>query len=81
VAVWDHYAIAAAKKLINERAGFPSADLQQESLNSFVAAAAQRAISARLEAMAAAGMQTNLNFEIDFGQEELEFVGNGPWNS
>jgi hypothetical protein len=30
--------------------------------------------------MAAAGLQTNLNFEIDFDEEELKFVGDGPWN-
>jgi hypothetical protein len=79
VAGWDHFAIAAAKKLINERTGFPTAAQQQESFNSFVADVGQGAVSARLKAMAAAGMQTNLNFEINFGKEELKFVGNGPW--
>ena len=77
---WDHYAIAAAKKLVNERTGFPTASQQQESFNSFLAAAAQGAVSARLKAMADAGMQTNLNFEVNFDKEELRFVGNGPWN-
>jgi hypothetical protein len=80
VAGWDHYAIAAAKKLINERTGFPTASQQQESFNSFVADVGQGAVSARLNAMAAAGMQTNLDFEINFDKEELRFVGDGPWN-
>lgn len=80
VAGWDHYAIAAAKKLINERTGFPTANQQQESFNSFLAAVAQGAVSARLKAMGAAGLQTNLNFEINLDEEELKFVGDGPWN-
>ncbi|KAH8897368.1 ClpP/crotonase [Thozetella sp. PMI_491] len=80
VAGWDHFAIAAAKNLINERTGFPTADQQQESFNSFLAAVAQGAVSARLKAMAAAGLQSNLNFEIHLQDEELKFVGDGPWN-
>ncbi|OCK90265.1 ClpP/crotonase [Cenococcum geophilum 1.58] len=80
VAGWDHYAIAAAKKLINERTDFPTANQQQESFNSFLAAVAQGAVSARLKAMGAAGLQTNLNFEINLDEEELKFVGDGPWN-
>ena len=79
VAGWDHYAIAAAKKLINERTGFPTANEQQESFNSFVAAASQGAVPARLKALGAAGLQTDLNFEINFDKEELRFVGDGPW--
>ena len=80
VAGWDHYAIAAAKKLINERTDFPTANQQQESFNSFLAAVAQGAVSARLKAMGAAGLQTNLDFEINLDEEELKFVGDGPWN-
>lgn len=80
VAGWDHYAIAAAKKLINERTGFPTANLQLEAFNSFLADVAQGAVPARLKAMAAAGLQTDLNFEIHFSEEELKFVGDGPWN-
>ena len=30
-------------------------------------------------ALAAAGMQTDVNFEVNFGEEELRFVGSGPW--
>jgi hypothetical protein len=30
--------------------------------------------------MGAAGLQTNLNFEINLDEEELKFVGDGPWN-
>jgi hypothetical protein len=29
--------------------------------------------------MAAAGLQTNLHFEINLDEEELRFVGDGPW--
>lgn len=79
VAGWDHYAIAAAKKLINERTGFPTANQQLESFNSFVAAAGQGAVPARLKALAAAGLQKNLTFEINFEKEELRFIGPGPW--
>jgi hypothetical protein len=79
VAGWDHFAIAAAKKLINERTGFPTANQQQESFNSFLVDVAQGAVPARLKAMAAAGLQIDLNFEINFDQEELRFVGDGPW--
>ena len=42
-------------------------------------AAGQGAVAARLKALAAAGMQTDVNFEVNFGEEELRFVGNGPW--
>jgi hypothetical protein len=80
VAGWDHYAIAAAKRLINGRTGFPTADQQQESFNSFVAAASQGAVPARLKALAAAGLQTDLKFEINLSEEELKFVGDGPWD-
>ncbi|KAL7941840.1 ClpP/crotonase [Trichoderma barbatum] len=81
VAGWDHAAIAAAKNLINERTGFPTADQQLESFNSFAKAAAPGGVvAARLKAMAGAGLQTNLKFEENFGQEELRFVGPGPWN-
>jgi len=79
VAGWDHFALAAAKKLINERTGFPTAVEQQQSFNSFVTAAGQGAVGARLKALAAAGMQTDVNFEVNFGEEELRFVGSGPW--
>ncbi|KAK4153996.1 enoyl hydratase [Chaetomidium leptoderma] len=79
VAGWDHFAIAAAKKLINERTGFPTAAEQKESFNSFLAGVAQGAVSARLKAMAAAGMQSSLEFEKHFSEEELKFVGDGPW--
>jgi hypothetical protein len=50
-----------------------------ESFNSFLAAAAQGAVPSRLKAMAAAGMQVDLNFEKHLDQQELKFVGNGPW--
>jgi hypothetical protein len=80
VAGWDHYAIAAAKKLINERTGFPTANQQLEAFNSFLADVSQGAVPARLKAMAAAGLQTDLNFEINFSEEELKFVGDGPWD-
>ncbi|KAJ4863560.1 enoyl-CoA hydratase/isomerase domain-containing protein [Trichoderma breve] len=82
VAGWDHSAIAAAKNLINERTRFPTADEQIESFNSFLKADAPGGlVDRRLKAMAAAGMQTNLNFEENFGQEELKFIGSGPWNA
>ncbi|KAK0758817.1 hypothetical protein N5P37_008301 [Trichoderma harzianum] len=82
VAGWDHSAIATAKNLINGRTGFPTADEQIESFNSFLKADAPGGlVDRRLKAMAAAGMQTNLNFEENFGREELKFVGNGPWNA
>jgi hypothetical protein len=29
--------------------------------------------------MAAAGLQTSENFEIHLNEEELKFVGDGPW--
>ncbi|RFU80376.1 enoyl- hydratase [Trichoderma arundinaceum] len=80
VAGWDHFAIAAAKNLINKRTGLPTAEEQQESFNSFLAADAQGVVSARLKAMAAAGMQTSLNFDLNFSKEELKFVGDGPWD-
>ncbi len=57
VAGWDRYAIGAAKFLINERTGFPTAEQQQESFNSFGAAVTQGAVPARLAAMKAAGLQ------------------------
>ncbi|KAI5457708.1 ClpP/crotonase-like domain-containing protein [Mariannaea sp. PMI_226] len=81
VAGWDRYAIGAAKSLINGRTGFPTADQQLESFNSFVAAASQGAVPARLKAMKAAGLQRNLKFEKDFSKEELKFVGKGPWKA
>ncbi|APA12030.1 hypothetical protein SS1G_05609 [Sclerotinia sclerotiorum 1980 UF-70] len=80
VAGWDHFAIAAAKKLINERTGFPTAVQQQGSFNSFLADVAQGAVPARLKAMSDAGLQRDLDFEINLHQEELRFVGDGPWN-
>lgn len=80
VAGWDHFALAAAKTLINGRTGFPTADEQQASFNSFLAAVAQGSVSARLKAMAAAGLQTSEEFEIHLDQEELRFVGDGPWD-
>jgi len=79
VAGWDHFAIAASKKLINERTGFPTADQQQESFNSFLADVGQGAVSARLKALAAAGLQTSEKFEVHLPDEELKFVGDGPW--
>ncbi|KAL7954608.1 ClpP/crotonase [Trichoderma compactum] len=81
VAGWHHSAIATAKNLINKRTEFPTADEQIESFNSFLKAYTPGGlVDRRLKAMVAAGMQTNLNFEENFGQEELKFVGNGPWN-
>jgi hypothetical protein len=70
----------AAKTLINERTGFPSADAQLESFNSFLADVANDRVSARLKALAAAGLQSNLDFEVHLNEEELKFIGDGPWN-
>ncbi len=81
VAGWDHFAIATAKTLINERTGFATSEQQQESFISFLAAASQGAVPVRLKAMASAGMQKDLRFETRFSQEELRFVGNGPWRT
>lgn len=81
MAGWDHYALAAAKKLINGRTGFPTAAQQQESFNSFLADVAQGAVDARLKAMAAAGLQTSEKFEAHLPEEELKFVGDGPWKA
>jgi hypothetical protein len=81
VAGWDHFALAASKKLINERTGFPTAEQQQESFNSFLADVAQGAVAARLKALAAAGLQTSEKFEKNLPDEELKFVGDGPWTA
>ncbi|KAL7933895.1 ClpP/crotonase [Trichoderma chlorosporum] len=67
------FARRVAENLINERTGFPTTDQQPEIFNAFAKADAP--------AIAAAGMQTNLNFEENFGQEELKFVGSGPRNA
>lgn len=81
VAGWDHFAIAAAKKLINGRTGFPTAAQQQESFNSFLADVAQGSVAERLKALGAAGLQTSEKFEIHLPDEELKFLGDGPWKA
>jgi hypothetical protein len=80
VAGWDRYAISHVKSVINEVTGFPTAQEVQEDFEAFVVSLNQGAVPARVEALAEAGFQTNETFEIHFAEEELRFVGPGPWN-
>jgi hypothetical protein len=54
---------------------------QQESFNSFLADVAQGSVAARLKALGEAGLQTSEKFEINLPDEELKFVGDGPWKA
>jgi hypothetical protein len=42
---------------------------------------AQGSVAARLKALAAAGLQTSEKFEIRLPDEELKYVGEGPWKA
>ncbi|KAI3316666.1 ClpP/crotonase [Xylariaceae sp. AK1471] len=80
VAGWDRYAITQAKSTINKVAGFPTVQDVQDDFAAFEVALSQGAVPSRLEAIAKAGFQTNETFEIHIAEEELRFVGPGPWD-
>ncbi|KAI1111153.1 ClpP/crotonase-like domain-containing protein [Nemania sp. NC0429] len=80
VAGWDRYAIGHAKRIINQ-SGYPTVQQVYSDFLGFQAAAQQGAVPARWKAMADAGFQSNVTFEINLSREELRFVGPGPWDS
>ncbi|KAI1746953.1 ClpP/crotonase-like domain-containing protein [Xylaria castorea] len=80
VAGWDRYAIGHAKGIINQ-SGYPTVEEVFSDFLGFQAAVQQGAVPARLKAMAEAGFQSNVTFEINWSNEELCFVGPGPWDS
>ncbi|KAI0469322.1 hypothetical protein F4859DRAFT_487710 [Xylaria cf. heliscus] len=80
VAGWDRYGINYAKSIIN-KSGFPTVEEVYSDFEAFEAAASQGAVPARVKALAEAGFQSNETFEINLSNEELRFVGPGPWNS
>ncbi|KAI0440374.1 ClpP/crotonase-like domain-containing protein [Xylaria telfairii] len=79
VAGWDRYGINYAKNIIN-KSGFPTVEEVYSDFVAFEAAVSQGAVPARVKALAEAGLQSNVTFEIELSSEELRFVGPGPWN-
>ncbi|KAF2641452.1 ClpP/crotonase [Massarina eburnea CBS 473.64] len=81
VSSYDAYAIKHAKEMINKRTGFPTVEEQRESEEAFDTAASQGVVAQRIGALVEAGLQTNLDFELDITENLLEYQGNGPWPS
>jgi hypothetical protein len=77
---WDKHAIAATKRIINERSGFPTTEEWQQSFATFQGCFGQPSVQARIPALVKAGLQSKLTFEKDVSQEALKFVGDGPFD-
>lgn len=80
VAGWDHYGIAAAKQVINKNSGWPTVEAWEEGWDAFQEGQQQPLFPARFAALIKAGLQMNLTFERNMGEELLRFVGPGPYN-
>ncbi|KAI1822649.1 ClpP/crotonase-like domain-containing protein [Xylaria intraflava] len=79
VAAWDRYALAAAKKIINQDTRFPTAEQVASDYTAYSAAVSRKVVIERTCAIIAAGLQTNETFEINAANELLLFSGPGPW--
>ena len=79
VAGWDHEGIAAAKKIINEQTGFPTVAEWMEGFTAFTTNFNRPVVGLRLQALEKAGLQTNVNFEINMNKLALQYTGPGPW--
>ncbi|KAJ0120676.1 ClpP/crotonase [Diaporthe amygdali] len=77
VAGWDRQGIASAKRIINERSGFPTLVEFQESYKAFQAGFTNPVVVARIVATAKAGLQTSVEFEKNLGDKLTEFVDGG----
>jgi hypothetical protein len=60
---------------------FPTAASVQETWDGFKAGLKQPSVEARIPALIKAGLQVNVTFERNMGEELLKFVGNGPFDS
>jgi len=80
VASWDHFGIATAKQLINKNSGFPTVAAWEETWDAFQECIKQPLAQARIQALIKAGLQANVTFEKNMGEELLRFVGSGPFD-
>jgi hypothetical protein len=80
VAGWDREGIAAAKKIINEQTGFPTAAEWEEGFTAFATNFNRTVVQNRVAAFKKAGLQTDVNFEEDMSELVLKYTGPGPWN-
>ncbi|KAH9908273.1 ClpP/crotonase-like domain-containing protein [Xylariomycetidae sp. FL2044] len=79
VASWDKYALASAKSIINQDTGFPSREQVISDYDNYMAAFNQGVVAQRAEALIAAGLQSDEEFEIHANEELVRFSGDGPW--
>ena len=79
MASWDKSAIAATKAIINERTGFPTAAQWEEGFSAFSTLVNSTIVQERIAAFEKAGLQEDLDFELNMAQEALNYTGLPPY--
>lgn len=80
VAGWDHEGIASAKKIINERSGFPTVTEWTEGFTAFSSNFNRAVVQSRVDAFKKVGLQQSVDFEKNMMKELPKYTGPGPWN-
>ena len=79
MASWDKSAIAATKAIINERTSFPTAAQWEEGFSAFSALVNTAVVKERIAAFEKAGLQEDLEFELNMAKEALNYTGLPPY--
>ncbi|KAF2867498.1 enoyl-CoA hydratase/carnithine racemase [Massariosphaeria phaeospora] len=80
VSSFDKVALSEAKRIVNKRSSYPTAEEQKEDWNAFLGTLRQPHVQARTGKAIELGLQKDLDFELNIDQEMMKLVGKGPWN-
>jgi hypothetical protein len=67
------------KRIVNERAGFPTAEEQAEDWRAALGLLVTPNVQARVAKMVELGLQKDNDYEINAADRLLDVQGEGPW--